>query len=80
MESGARPSQPATAAAPEIDLGMPPASMDEELLSCMYEECCPGTVLTRADNSPRSIKIVVMYIEPQNPRFFWAALLYGDEV
>jgi len=46
----------------------------------MYEECCPGMELTYTGNVAQSVRFVLMYTEPQDSRFFWAALLYDNKV
>jgi len=76
------PAATAAPAAVEIPATMDdiPAAMDEVLLSYMYNECCPGMDLTRAGNLPDTITFVLMYVDPQDCRFFWAVLVYGNKV
>jgi len=55
-------------------------AIDEDLLSWMYEECCPLVNVSTAADVPRTVVFVLMYVDPNDSRFFWAALIYGNKV
>jgi len=57
-----------------------PAAMEEALLLWMYEECCPGVQLTGPSDVPDTVTFILMYMDPHDSRFFWAALIYGTKV
>jgi len=64
-----------TAATVEI-----PASMKEGTLVLMYGDCCPGMHHTTASEVPNQVSFILLYVDPHDSQFFWAALLYGNKV
>jgi len=54
--------------------------MDDDLLSWMYEECCPTLTMPTAADVPHTVSFVLMYVDLQDSRFFWAAVIYDNRV
>ena len=70
--------QPA-AVQPAVPGGEIPQSMEEMVVSMMFEECCPGMHYITATDLPDRLSFVLTYIEPTDNRFFWV-MLCNDQV
>ena len=69
--------EPAAAVVASVEI---PAAMDEDILSWMYDDCCPTMQYVRAADLPNELSFVLMYVEVDDATFFWAALLHNDMV
>jgi len=54
--------------------------MKEHVLSLMYNDVFPGLRCPTAGEMPSEVTFVLVYVEPEDGRFFWAALSYGNRV
>jgi len=57
-----------------------PAAMEDDVLSWMFSEWCPGMQYTTAADLPSTVAFLLMYVDPENSEFFWAAMMYGNKV